>query len=209
MFIWIKVKGKGFMWSKARNNNFWIGFRRICSCSMLHYVLWRLRHQIQIIKEMLHLWHGFSAKIVVLCVKYLFQLCQRCLPPLWLSSFDRGVGQLCAMMFIYDGQNIQDKFKLSFVCLLNLLDVLNLLIGFLWLYWFQMLWNVVCNWCFGNLLWNTLDFLKGFDVVKFLFGFRSWLCRMCKTFPMLYWKEMMLTNGFSILYWLFCCMNNL
>jgi hypothetical protein len=38
------------------------------------------------------------------------------------------------MMFNYDGQNIEDKFKLSFVCLLNFLDVLDLLIGSLWLY---------------------------------------------------------------------------
>jgi hypothetical protein len=42
-----------------------------------------------------------------------------------------------------------------------------------------------------------------------LFGFRSWLCRMCKKIPMLYWREMMLTNGFSIFYWLFCCTWNL
>jgi len=79
----------------------------------------------------------------------------------------------------------------------------------LWLYWFQMLWNVVCNWCFWNLLWNTLSFLKGFDELSSLFGFRSWLCRMCKKIPMLYWGEMMLTNGFSIFYWLLCCTWNL
>ncbi len=42
-----------------------------------------------------------------------------------------------------------------------------------------------------------------------LFGFRSWLCRMCKKFLMPYWKEMMLTNGFSILCWLFYCTWNL
>jgi hypothetical protein len=38
------------------------------------------------------------------------------------------------MMFSYDGQNIHDKFKLSFVCLLIFLDALDLLIGSLWLY---------------------------------------------------------------------------
>jgi hypothetical protein len=37
-----------------------------------------------------------------------------------LSSFNRGVGWLCATMLGYDGQNSWDKFKL--VCLPNLIS---------------------------------------------------------------------------------------
>lgn len=51
------------MWWKARKNNFGTCLKETCSCSILHHELWRLKHLIKIIWEMLHLWHYFNTEM--------------------------------------------------------------------------------------------------------------------------------------------------
>ncbi len=127
-----------------------------------------------------------------------------CLP----SSFKEVLGSYVQWYSVMMGEI--SKISSRFFCLfVEFVRCLDLLMGFLWLYWFWKLQNVICNWYFKDLLWSLLDFLKGSDVAKLSFSrFRGWLYRMCTKF-LCCWREMFLKNVSLIIYWLLHYVGNL
>jgi hypothetical protein len=141
------------------------------------------------------LWHGFQVGVPTLCVNCLPQLRWRCLAPFCLRHLIEVLGGYVQWYLVMMGEisNISSSFFCLFVKFVRCVD---LLIGFLWLYWFWILQNVICNWFFQDLLWSLLDFLRDSDLTKLsFFRLGGWLCRMCTKF-LLFLKRNVLDKCF-------------